>query len=162
VTIEKSEPERIILTMKYKRNTRRVGFTLMEILLVIAILVVLASVGVAVYSGIKAKADNDATSLMVDELCGAIDLYQTHMNEYPESGEEGLTAMMEKPDDEKLAAKWGGPYIKKVPVDPWGEPLQYEKLDEEDGTNPYRVFSTGKDKEEGTDDDISNIENEDD
>lgn len=147
--------------MKSKRNTRRVGFTLMEILLVIAILVVLASVGVAVYTGIKARADEDATKLMVNELCDAINSYQMHMNEYPESGEEGLESLINKPDDEDLAKKWGGPYIKKVPVDPWGEPLQYEKLDEDDN-NPYRVFSTGKDKEEGTDDDISSIEKEDD
>ena len=100
---------------------------------------------------------------MVDDLCQHIDRYHFNMGEYPESGEEGLESLINKPDDEKLAEKWGdAPYIKKVPVDPWGEPLQYEKLDNEGGVNAYRVFSTGPDKEEGTDDDISNIENDED
>ncbi len=145
------------------RHSRRhnPGFTLIEVLLVIGILVVLGTVSVVVYSRVREGANKDMTKTMVDSTSQAVELFYTQVNRYP--GEDGLKELMEKPDDEKEAKKWGGPYIEQIPVDPWGEELKYEKIEvTEDSTGkPYHIWSTGPDKEDGTDDDIKSWKDED-
>ena len=73
--------------------------------------------------------------------------------------QNGLTALIEKPDDEADAEKWAGPDLKDavIPVESWGNELKYEKIDrDEDDYGPeFKVFSYGPDGDEGTDDDIS-------
>lgn len=155
---------------RYERNTgvqimnhaepRRKAFTLIEVLLVVAILVVLMGVGVVGYSKIKKGADIDTTRLLVGNTAEAVKLYYSSMNTYP-TDDEGLQALITKPDDEKLAEKWRGPYLEKgIPVDAWSNELKYERLESTgDDTGPaFRVFSYGPDGQEGTDDDISSVE----
>lgn len=146
-----------------KRVARRVGFTLIEVLLVIGILLVLGTVSVVAYSKIKSGFDKDAAKAMVDDTCRAIDLFYTKMSRYPAS-DKGLQELTTPPDDEAQANIWKqyGPFLKDglIPNDPWGSPLNYEQV-ETSGTDvqtgpPFHVWSNGPDRTSGTDDDIRN------
>lgn len=146
-----------------RRSFRRhAGFTLIEVLLVIGILLVLGTVSVVSYTRIKEGADKKATKLMVDDTVNAIRFFQAALNRYP-TQDEGLQGLITAPEDEIEAQKWrdgGGPWLEngKIPVDPWGNELKYEPV-EDAGTvtgPPVHVWSLGPDKEDGTDDDIRN------
>jgi general secretion pathway protein G len=144
--------------LENKRNNRK-GLTLIEVLLVLAILVLIAGVSVGVYTGIKSDANKDAAKVMVNDVAASVDRFQMDMDRYP-AAEEGLRELVERPDDEAEQDKWRGPYLKNnaVPKDPWGEEIKYERFEGEDASAPYRVYSTGPDKEDGTEDDISSFE----
>ncbi len=143
-----------------RSQARRSAFTLIEVLLVIAILVVLGTVSVVGYTRIKQGTDKKTAKLLIDSTADAVRLYQLAMNELPET-DTGLTALFQAPDEDDAKEKWvdgGGPFLKdsKIPIDSWQMELKYEKLDDAEGTGPgFRVYSYGPDKAEGTDDDIS-------
>jgi len=141
-----------------RRSTRRVGFTLIEVLLVIAILLLLAGISVGVYFKIQAGSEIDAARILVEEVAGQVDLFRMHMKRYP-SSEEGLQELVTEPEDENEAKLWRGPYLKnkQIPKDPWQEEIKYELLEDENAAAPYRVYSTGPDKEDGSEDDISSV-----
>ncbi len=151
--------------MKRSRVKHR-AFTLIEVLLVIAILVVLGTVSVVAYSRIKQGADKNATKLLIDQTVDAVALFQITMNKFPDS-DQGLQALIDPPEEEKDLQKWtdgGGPFLKdgRIPEDPWGNELKYELL-EQTGTTagpPFRISSYGPDGQEGGDDDISNYKEE--
>lgn len=144
------------------RNSRATGFTLIEVLLVIGILLVLGTVAVVAYPRIKEGADKNSAKVMVDNVVQAVELYHTVMNVYPTT-EDGLKALTEVPSDEKLAEKWkngGGPFLKdgQIPNDPWGQPIKYEKV-ETSGTGgttgaAFHVWSSGPDMQDNNEDDI--------
>jgi len=145
--------------MMEPNKKRRMGFTLIEVLLVIAILLVLGTVSVVAYTRIKEGADKKATKLLVDQTVDAVNLYHLAVNRYPED-DQGLQALLTAPDDEALAEKWrdgGGPFLDtgKIPLDPWGTELKYARRDATEVGPAFRVFSCGPDGTEGTDDDIS-------
>ncbi|MBT3279125.1 MAG: prepilin-type N-terminal cleavage/methylation domain-containing protein [Phycisphaerales bacterium] len=143
-----------------RRIRRNQGFTLVEVLLVLGILVTLAAVSISVFGGTEKKAKISAATAQIESLCTqSIDIYIRHMGEAPETLEDLLNA----PDDEEKAKEWGGPYVKKnkfPPKDPWGKELIYERLEDDDGNNTYKLTSSGPNKTEGDDDDISNIEDD--
>lgn len=138
---------------------RRTGFTLIEVLLVIGILLVLGTVSVVSYTRIKAGADKNNTTLMVKSTVDAVGYFHAALNRYP-TEEEGLEGLLTAPEDEKEAQKWkdgGGPWLKdgSIPSDPWGNELKYEAVEEGAATGePFRIWSLGPDGEDGTDDDI--------
>lgn len=146
------------------RNYRK-GFTLMEVLIVLGILLVLGTLAVVAYPRIQESADKKSAKVLVDQVGSALDLYHTAMGTYPTT-EEGLKALVTPPDDEKLKEKWtggGGPFLKdaKIPTDPWGIELKYEQVQTGDSgaapTGPaYHVWSMGPDKTDPTADDIKN------
>src|SRR3954468_7822586 len=99
------------------RHRDRAGFTLIELLLVLAILVVLASMVVTMFSGTQERALKDAAKGQVGIFKSAVNLYKFHTRSYP-GDLSGLTA---KPSDANVASRWNGPYLDsaKVPQDPW-------------------------------------------
>lgn len=125
------------------------GFTLIELMLVVIIIGVLASLVVPQLSGkaerarkIAAKADIQAN------IPSALDLYEMDVGEYPQR----LDNLVSGPSDEN----WSGPYLKKVPKDPWGKPYCYKYPADHNKT--YDLSSSGRDKILGSEDDINNWE----
>jgi len=146
------------------RRTNRVkvvrgAFTLLEVLMVIVIIGILAAFVVPSFFGAQEGAQIDLTKALIGSgINGTLDMYRMHMGRYPES-DEGLAALVEPPEDEELAEKWRGPYVKdgsKI-KDAWGNDLIYESPGQynEDG---YDLSSPGPDGQEDTDDDITNWE----
>ncbi|WP_271274561.1 type II secretion system major pseudopilin GspG [Aliamphritea hakodatensis] len=120
------------------------GFTLLEILVVLVILGLLASlVGPQVFrqlSGSKVK----TAALQIEELSSALDLYRLEVGRYP-STDEGLEALIKQPSGED---KWNGPYLKKsvIRLDPWGNPYHYRHPGE---NAEFDLYSYGADNKEG-------------
>ena len=144
--------------MKTQRTScyRHRGFTLLELMVVMFILVMLAGVvTVAVIKNVEeakhAKAVADIASLH-----NAIDQYHLHNGSYPST----LDALRTKPEGEDLP-NWNGPYIEKpVPNDPWGQPYVYV-VPGDHNTDSYDLYSLGRDEKEGgsgIDADINNWE----
>ncbi|MEX6500757.1 type II secretion system major pseudopilin GspG [Pseudomonas zhanjiangensis] len=126
---------------------RRVaGFTLLEILVVLVILGLMASlVGPQVFkqlSGSKTK----AAALQIQELSSALDLYRLELGRYP-SSDQGLEALITKPRD---AESWNGPYLKKKVIrkDPWGNEFHYRAPGQ---NGDFDLWSLGADNREGGD-----------
>ncbi len=145
-----------------RRINRNQGFTLVEVLLVLGILVSLAAVSITVFSGTEKKSKIKIAKLQINEFVNAIDRYQRDMGKVPEE----LTALYEKPSDEEEAEDWAGPYIKlkdgKMPKDPWKLDFVYEAEadSDEEGAPQYKISSNGPNKTAGDEDDISNVETE--
>ena len=135
-----------------KSPKRPSGFTLVELLVVLAILGLLASLVGPPLMNQFGKSKTKAAKLQIEELSGALDMYRLEIGRYPTS-EEGLEALAKKPGD---AANWNGPYIKKgnVPKDPWGFEYQYRYPGEQGGTD---IWSLGADNREGGDGENSDV-----
>jgi len=139
--------------MKRKQNRKRGGFTLMEVLLVLMILVVLASMAVTIFGGTQEQALKDAAKGQLGVFKTAISTFQIHTRKLPTD----LKELTEKPADSKVADRWRGPYLDRDAVDPWDNPY---KIAAPGKHNPdsYDVWSTGPDGQDGTADDIGNWE----
>ena len=98
------------------------GFTLLELLVVVAIIgLLVAYVGPRYVSQIG-KSEAVAARAQIEALAKALDTYRLDTGHYP-SAAQGLVALRERPAG---AASWNGPYLKKdVPADPWGKPYVY-------------------------------------
>lgn len=138
------------------RRRRRHGFTLMEVLLVMAILVMLGALVVSNFMGIFAKSKVDTAQTQMLLFKTPLDTYQLHMGSYP-STELGLQALREMPTDAVAQAKYAGPYLKAaIPKDPWDGEYQYELgTDPASGQAGYKIWSNGPDQQSGNDDDVS-------
>ena len=131
------------------------GFTLIELMLVVMIIATLAALVVPKFTGRAEQAKSAAarTDIMVN-IPTALDLYELDNGFFP-STEQGLDALRIQPSSSPVPAKWNGPYIKKKPIDPWGNPYHYVSP----GThnrNSYDLYSFGKDNAEGGKDDVNN------
>lgn len=130
------------------------GFTMMELLVVLAILGLLAGLAVNQVGHVIEDARIQTAQLFVrDTLKTPLFTYQMSLHEYPSTA-EGLAALEAAPSGK--SASWRGPYVTgKVPLDPWGEPYQYASPGPK-SKSPYDVWSKGPDKQSGTADDIGN------
>lgn len=138
--------------MRRSRSRRHRGFTLMEVLLVLAILVILGALVAMNFGNVLGKADRDAARSQIGLFEPAIKLYFLHMKMYPPT----LEALRTPPGDLPNPTKWVGPYLEKpVPLDPWGRPYQYAYPGR---YNPdsYDLWSLGPDGADGTEDDVGN------
>ena len=137
-----------------RRRSRRRGFTLMEVLLVLVILVILGSMAGIFIRGARNRAMIDAARTQIGMFEGAIDMYELHMLSFPSSS-EGLQSLRQPPSSGGDSTRWSGPYLEKeVPPDPWGNPYQYQLVD----TESYKIWSYGPDGVDQTEDDISNLQ----
>ena len=137
------------------RTNRKRGFTLLEVLLVIFILGMLATVAIVALSGTRESAQIKVTKLMLKPtVTSALERYKNDIGHYPTESEGGLEALRKKPsfEDEATGEEWFGQYLTEEPKDGWKKPLKYES--DEEGTY-YTVTSNGPDMKEGTEDDIS-------
>lgn len=130
-----------------RRSTRnpRSGFTLLELLLVLAILVVIGGIALPNFLGAGQEAKINTTKVQLDGLKQAIQMYQIRMNGLPET----LEALRDGPSDAAKKAKWVAPIINEIPTDAWENPLEYSV-----NGNTYEIRSPGVDGQKNTDDDI--------
>lgn len=121
------------------------GLTLIEIMVVVAILGLLAAMIVPNVIGQGEKAKVDLAKANMANIANALDLYKLDNNDYP-STEEGLEALVEEPPSAKNWNPAG--YLKKVPTDPWGNEYVYISPGVD---GPYDLYSLGADGAEGGD-----------
>jgi general secretion pathway protein G len=99
------------------------GFTLIELMVVLAIIGVLAAL---IVPNVLSRADDarvTAARTDVGNLMQALKLYKLDNQRFP-SGDQGLNALVAKPTTEPVPGNWK-PYLDKMPNDPWGRPYQY-------------------------------------
>ena len=141
-----------------RRHTKLTGFTLVEIMIVLAILVLLlATVGPRLLKT-QEKADQKITLTQIKNMQQALDLYKVDNRSYP-STEEGLKALIARPDDENRGRKWAGPYLSEpqLPADPWGNPFRYEYPPTKGiSSDQPNIWSAGPDGQDDSNDDIVN------
>lgn len=136
-----------------KRKSRnRSAFTLMEVLLVLAILLVIMGLVVPKLLGRQKTANEDATRISIEGLSQAIKLYSLDHDGNPPSTSDGLKVLMAPG---KKDSRWKGPYLEKPPQDAWGTPLQYRSPGSKNAQG-YDIVSAGPDRNHGTADDIGN------
>lgn len=129
--------------VRLQTKLRQQGFTLIEVMIVVAILGILATLVVVNVAGSTDKALISATKSDLQAIKQALDLYKLDNYRYPTT-EEGLEALVVKPD---TARNWPeGGYLPKVPLDKWNNPFVYISP----GTNgPFDLYSLGADGAEG-------------
>ncbi|KDM92160.1 type II secretion system major pseudopilin GspG [Photobacterium galatheae] len=122
------------------------GFTLLEVMVVIVILGVLASLVVPNLLGNKEKADQQKVVTDIGALEQALDMYKLDNSVYPTT-DQGLPALVSAPSSTPEPRNYrNGGYIKRLPKDPWGNDYQYVMPGE---NGPVDVFSLGADGQEG-------------
>jgi len=122
------------------------GFTLIEILVVMAIIGMLAVMVAPNIFRQQAGAMRDAALSQISSLETALDSFRLDMNQYPDS----LSELME---NESGSASWNGPYLRReIPADPWGNEYVYQS----DGRN-FTLISYGADGVQGGEDDDADI-----
>lgn len=147
--------------MKHKKNSSEAlevdpkdgGFTLVELLVVLAIVALIASLAAPQVLRYLASARIDAAQAQINNIESALELFFIDNLRYPTT-EEGLSAL--SAPSAALQARWNGPYLKKADqlTDPWGNAYQYAFSE-----NIVRIFSFGRDGKQGgtgEDADISN------
>lgn len=143
--------------MSAKHSQPRRGFTLIEMLVVLAIIATLASVvGPAVFRN-TGDAKIQAARSQIETLGLALEAYRLDNDDYP-SGEQGLGSLWERPTAGEPPHNWRGPYIRRViPNDPWGRPYLYIAPGHQNVAT-FDLYSFGRDGKvggEGEDADIT-------
>jgi len=141
------------------RNKNEFGFTLVEIMLVVVIIAILAALVIPNLTGRGEQARMTAAKADIEaSLSTALDLYELDNGRYPTT-EQGLKALIAKPNSSPVPANWNGPYLKKkmVPVDPWQHSYQYHSPGEHN-VKEYDLFSLGADGVQSDDDVVNWVE----
>lgn len=133
--------------MRTRRPRTRKGFTLLELLLVMAILIVLAGLAGFSVLGMQKRAYSNAAQLQIENFESMCKAYRLNTGSFPQKLDDlhVLPSGMNR-------SLWGGPYLEEpVPLDPWQ--MKYEYVID---TQNDRVVirSNGPDKQKGTPDDI--------
>lgn len=129
------------------RAHRQRGFTLLEMLVVLVIIGLIASL---VGPRLFAKVDSSKVQVadtQVRMLRGAVESFRLDVGRMP-SAEEGLEVLTRAPSDDKGGSRWRGPYLDEgLPKDPWGNSYQYS-IPGADGM-PFALYSFGADGQRG-------------
>ncbi|GAB3532353.1 type II secretion system protein GspG [Photobacterium proteolyticum] len=132
------------------------GFTLLEVMVVIVILGVLASLVVPNLLGNKEKADQQKVVTDISALEQALDMYKLDNSVYPNT-DQGLDALVTKPSSSPEPRNYrDGGYIKRLPKDPWGNEYNYVMPGENGAVDIFSLGADGQDGGEGVNTDIGN------
>jgi general secretion pathway protein G len=136
-------------------SPRRRGFTLIEILVVIVVIAILATlVAPNVFQHVGTAKVSTAKS-QIEMLGTALDAYRLDNGQYPTT-QQGLAALVTKPAS-GAPANWRGPYLRKdIPLDPWGAPYAYTAPGDVNKTG-FDLVSYGADKKPGGDGENADI-----
>ncbi|MDD4278397.1 MAG: type II secretion system major pseudopilin GspG [Candidatus Sumerlaeales bacterium] len=143
-----------MLQTNYHRHLQR-GFTLIELMLVVTILGILMAVVMPNITGKTKEVQIKACRTSISNLSTALGMFEVKSGRFPTT-EEGLDALVTKPSDLD-DDEWSGPYLKDgiLPQDPWKQDYIYRCPGELGGD--FDLISKGPDKQENTEDDITNI-----
>jgi general secretion pathway protein G len=133
-------------------TTLKNGFSLMEIMIAVAIMGLLASIAIPNLMGYMQKANKEKTTQHLNLFKSSITQYYADTGRFPRA----LDDLMDKPDSEDpLAKKWQGPYIESkgggLPQDGWGQDFVYELTP--GAAHPYELYSYGPEGEDAPEDD---------
>jgi general secretion pathway protein G len=143
--------------MLERRVPGRLGFTLIEILVVITVIGLLAALVGPRILGRVSEAKSATAKAQLEMLGVALDNYRLDNGSYPTT-EQGLAALQEKPTRDPAPLNWRGPYLKRtIPADPWGRPYLYRSPGEHDpaGNDLSTLGKDGQPGGEGEDADIT-------
>ncbi|EKD54044.1 MAG: hypothetical protein ACD_60C00128G0020 [uncultured bacterium] len=117
---------------------KSLGFTLIEVMVVVVILGILAAIIVPKIMSRPEQARIVKVKQDLLAIQSALDLYKLDNGMYPTT-DQGLEALVKKPTDSPVPQNWKSEgYLQRLPEDPWGEPYQYTNEDEK-----LRIFSDG-------------------
>jgi general secretion pathway protein G len=128
------------------KNRSQLGFTLIEVMVVIAIIGIMATLIVPQIMSKPNEARVIAAKQDINSLVQALKLYRLDNSRYPTT-EQGLSALVAKPTSEPIPQNWKpNGYVDRLPKDPWGFAYQYSNP----GTRAeIDVFSLGADNKPG-------------
>lgn len=127
------------------------GMTLIEILVVLVIMGILASLIAPKFLGKTDDAKKVAAKSDVSNIMQSLEIYKLDTGRYP-TAEQGLAALISKPELAPVPSNYkDGGYLKKLPKDPWGNDYQYNNPSQHD--DDIDVYSFGKDGPTGKKDD---------
>ena len=132
------------------------GFTLIEIMVVVVMLGILAALVVPQVMNRPDQAKVTVAKGDIKAIGAALDMYKLDNFAYP-STQQGLEALVSRPSGNPPPKNWNKDgYLKKLPIDPWGNPYQYLSPGSK-GT--YDLYSLGADGKEGGSDNDADITN---
>jgi general secretion pathway protein G len=135
---------------------RRRAFTLVEVIIVLAIVLLLSGlVGVAVMQR-RGEARTDTVKIELNTIRNAMKLFYLDFDRYP-TDEEGVAVLWDRnllEGDEDETRRWKRYLDRPMPTDRWGSPWGYSQVSELGEESEYDLWSWGPDKQDGTDDDI--------
>jgi general secretion pathway protein G len=126
--------------MDYVQRYSKDGFTLIEILIAVAIVLIMGAVVVPGFLGYMKRAKMTGAKSTLQGMKTAINQFNLDINQYPAT----LKDLIKRPSgDETVAKKWMGPYLdtKDIPADPWGARYQYKVTEGQE--DPYELYSFG-------------------
>jgi general secretion pathway protein G len=137
-------PSRHACRQDSKRHGREDGFTLVELLVVLAIIGLIAGIVAPQVLRYLDTAKVDTAKAQIKNFENALELYYLDTGHYPTT-EQGLAALATRPSD---GSPWNGPYIKNGGkfLDPWQNPYQYSSPVQ---SKPYEILSLGRDRKPG-------------
>ena len=142
--------------MKQLKIQTQVGFTLLELLVVLGIIAMLAGIVGPQVMKHMGESKTKAAKVRIEDLSATLDMYKLDLGRYPTT-EEGLKALIESPDSAK---RWNGPYLQKakIPLDPWQQEYHYTSPGEHGRFDLYSLGADAKEGGEGEDQDLVNWE----
>jgi len=129
-------------------RSRRPGFTLIELMVVMVILVLLAALVLPRVLNRAEEARRTSSIVQMRTIMGALDQYRIDNAGKVPTTEQGLDALIKEPTSSPKPKRWKGPYLDatEVPKDGWGNPFNYMALD---NNRDYHLWSLGADNVEG-------------
>ena len=130
--------------MRKMNNRRQIGFTLLELLVVLGIIAMLAGIVGPQVMKHMGESKTKATKVQIEDLSATLDMYKLDAGSYPTT-DQGLQALVEAPANAK---HWNGPYLSKskIPLDPWQHEYHYVFPGDH---GKFDIFSYGSDDKEG-------------